>query len=155
MLRINRQTDYAVRVLLALAKHPAGTRLSTAEIRDEMLIPKAISLRIVADLAKGKFIQTFPGREGGITLAHPIEEINLYQVVRHFETNFSVSECIHSNGFCTFERTCPVQRKWSRLQKLIVDELTSITFEDLRQDALALSASPHAPLGTFEIDDKN
>ena len=154
MLRINRQTDYAVRVLLALAKHPAGTRLSTAEIRDEMLIPKAVSIRIVADLAKGEFIQTFPGRDGGVMLARPREEINLFQIVNHFETNFTISECIHSNGFCPLEATCPVQRKWSRLQKLIVDELKSITFEGLRQDALALAATPDAPLGIFEVSDE-
>ena len=73
MLRINRQTDYAVRVLLALAKKPPETRLSTAEIREEMLIPKSVSLRIVADLARGGFIKTFPGRDGGIKLAHPAE----------------------------------------------------------------------------------
>ena len=39
MLRINRQTDYAVRVILALAKRSEGTRLSTGEIQQEMLIP--------------------------------------------------------------------------------------------------------------------
>jgi len=137
MLRINRQTDYAVRVLLALAKHPPGTRLSTAEVREEMLIPKSVSLRVVADLAKGEFIETFPGRDGGIVLSRPIGEINLYQVVRYFEGNFAVSECIHQKGFCPFETTCPVQRKWSRLQDLIVNELKKITFAELRDDALA------------------
>lgn len=136
MLRINRQTDYAVRVLLALAKHPPGTRLSTAEVRKEMLIPKSVSLRIVADLAKGEFIETFPGRDGGIVLSRPIEEINLYQVVRYFEGNFVLSECIHQKGVCPFEKTCPVQRKWSRLQDLIVSELEQITFAELRDDAL-------------------
>ena len=51
MLQINRQTDYAVRVVLALAKHPLGTRLSSKTIQREMLIPKAFMSRIVAQLA--------------------------------------------------------------------------------------------------------
>ena len=138
MLRINRQTDYAVRVLLALAKHPPDTQLSTAEIRDEMLIPKSVSLRIVADLARGGFIHTFPGRDGGIKLAHPAEEINLLQVVEHFESNFAVSDCIHAEGVCSFEESCPVRRKWVRLQQLITKELASITFAELREDAMSL-----------------
>ena len=34
MLKINRQTDYAVRVVLALARREPGARLSSAQIRD-------------------------------------------------------------------------------------------------------------------------
>ncbi len=52
MLKINRQTDYAVRVVLALAKHGEGARLSSADIQQEMLIPKAFMSRIVAQLAR-------------------------------------------------------------------------------------------------------
>ena len=152
MLRINRQTDYAVRVVLALAKHPQGSLLSTAEIRTEMLIPKAVSLRVVADLAKGGFIQTFPGRDGGIKLARPADQINLFEIVNHFETNFIVSECIHSNGFCPFEKSCPVQRKWSRLQTIIMNELESITFEDLCQDALSITTQ-NATSGILKVDE--
>ena len=42
MLKINRQTDYAVRVILALAKQGEGARLSSGEIQREMLIPPAL-----------------------------------------------------------------------------------------------------------------
>jgi DNA-binding IscR family transcriptional regulator len=45
MLKINRQTDYAVRVILALAKRGEGVRLSSAEIQQEMLIPPALMTR--------------------------------------------------------------------------------------------------------------
>ena len=138
MLRINRQTDYAVRVLLALAKKPPETRLSTAEIREEMLIPKSVSLRVVADLARGGFIETFPGRDGGISLARSAEEINLLQVTEYFETNFAISECIHAKGVCPFEDKCPVRRRWARLQAVIMDELRNITFAELREDAFNL-----------------
>jgi len=48
MLQINRQTDYAARVILALAKRPPGTRLASGHIQREMLIPKALMPRIVA-----------------------------------------------------------------------------------------------------------
>ncbi len=58
MPRINRQTDYAVRVILALSKKEVGKRVSTSEIGREMLIPPALLQRIVAELASGKFINT-------------------------------------------------------------------------------------------------
>ena len=62
MIRINRQTDYAIRVILALAKQGEDAMLPTSQIQQEMLIPKALSLRVVAELAKGGFIVTYPGR---------------------------------------------------------------------------------------------
>ena len=39
MLKINRQTDYAVQVVLALAKYGEGARHSSTEIQQEMQIP--------------------------------------------------------------------------------------------------------------------
>ena len=74
MLKINRQTDYAVRVILALSKKPQGTRISTSEIGREMLIPPALLQRIVAELANGGFINTQAGRDGGIF--HQVEKSN-------------------------------------------------------------------------------
>jgi len=76
MIRINRQTDYAIRLILYLAQQEEGSRVSTAEVRKEMQIPPALAQRIAADLARGEFILTFPGRDGGLTLARPANEIN-------------------------------------------------------------------------------
>lgn len=85
MFRVNRQTDYAVRVVLALAKMPQGTRMTTAEIGQQMLIPPSLLQRIVAGLANGGFIKTQPGRDGGLTLAFQPDQITLLQIVEGFE----------------------------------------------------------------------
>ena len=139
MIRINRQTDYAIRVLLALAKQGDEAMLPTSQIQEEMLIPKALSMRIVAELAKGGFIITYPGRDGGLKLARPAAEINLRQVVTHFEKNFTLSECLHDQGNCPFDNSCPVRRRWSRLQTLILQELENTTFEELAQEAASVT----------------
>ncbi len=94
MFRVNRQTDYAARVILALAKKPQGTRISTSEIGREMLIPPALLQRIVAELANGSFIKTQPGREGGITLAKLPRQITLLEIVEQFEGPLVISDCI-------------------------------------------------------------
>jgi Rrf2 family protein len=139
MIRINRQTDYAIRVLLALAKQEGEALISTSQIQQEMLIPKALSLRVVAELAKGGFILTYPGREGGLKLARPAAEINLRQVVTYFESNFTVSECLHGGGTCPFDHSCPVRCRWARLQALILKELESTTFDELAREASSVA----------------
>ena len=139
MLRINRQTDYADRVVLALAKHEEGTRLSTAEIQREMLVPAGLMPRIVADLAKTGMINTYTGRDGGLSLSRPAEQITLRDVVEAFEGPVLLSRCLQvtGDGDCPFIMTCPVRSKWGRVQAAMLREMASINFADLAQEALS------------------
>ena len=127
MLRINRQTDYAVRVILALSKKEEGKRVSTSEVGREMLIPPALLQRIVAELASGGFILTQAGRDGGITLAHSPKQITLLQIVEHFEGELYLSDCILKPGECPFELRCPVHCQWVRLKNMLRDEMSRTT----------------------------
>jgi Rrf2 family protein len=135
MFRVNRQTDYSIRVVLALAKRPQGTRLSSAEIGKEMLIPAAFLSRIVAQLAQAKLVVTFPGREGGIQLARPAEMITLRDLVETMEGPFLLSECMTGEETCPFEGACPVRLRWNGLQEAILNELAKTTFSKLAQEA--------------------
>jgi len=140
MLKINRQTDYAVRVVLALAKRGEGIRLSTAEIQQEMLIPPALMTRIVAQLAREGLVNTYPGRDGGLMLPRPASQITLKDIVEAFEGPILLSECLQAKGEddCPFRTNCPVRSKWGRVQVAMLREMASITFEDLVQEALGI-----------------
>ena len=152
MFRVNRQTDYAVRVVLALSKKPRGTRLPTSEIGREMLIPPSLLQRIVAELASGSFIKTQPGREGGISLAHLPSEITLLQIVEHFEGALVISDCILKEGDCPFENKCPVSCQWKRLNDLLIAEMDRITFEQLVEDGKLIEANlTHSASNPLEL----
>ena len=140
MLKINRQTDYAVRVVLALARHREGTRRSTAEIQQEMLVPKAFMSRIVAQLARAGLVNTFPGRDGGLMLPRPASQITLKDIVEAFEGPILLSQCLQVKGEddCPFQVNCPVRPKWGRVQVAMLREMASITFEDLVQESLGI-----------------
>jgi Rrf2 family protein len=140
MLQINRQTDYAVRVVLALAKRPLGTRLSSGIIQRQMLIPKAFMSRIVAQLASSGLVQTFAGRDGGMELPRPASEITLKDVVEAFEGSILLSECLQSKGEddCPFRGGCPVSNKWGRVQVAMMREMASTTFQDLADEAAGI-----------------
>ena len=140
MLKINRQTDYAVRVVLALARRGEGVRISTAAIQQEMLIPKAFMTRIVAQLSREGLINTFPGRDGGLMLPCPASRITLKDVVEAFERPILLSECMQVKGEddCPFQSNCPVRSKWGRVQVAMLHEMASITFEDLVKETLGV-----------------
>jgi len=136
MLRINRQTDYAVRVLLALATREQNCRLSSNTIREEMLIPQSFMPRIVAQLANAGLVKTFAGRDGGLQLAHPSATITLKDVVEAFEGPLLLSECmqVKNEDDCPFQSNCHVRGKWSRVQVAMVREMASISFEVLANE---------------------
>src|SRR5512138_2105467 len=140
MLRINRQTDYAVRVILALAKVSEGERLSSGAIQRQMLIPPALMPRIVAQLARAGLVNTFPGRDGGLTLPRPAAQITLKDVVEAFEGPILLSECMQAKGEedCPFRSDCPVRSKWGRVQVAMLREMAAITFAELAQEALGI-----------------
>ena len=135
MFRVNRQTDYAIRVLLMLAQQPAGTRLPTSDIGREMLIPTAFLPRIVAQLAQANLLVTFPGREGGLQLPRPAAQITLKDVVELIEGPLLLSECMTGEEACPFEGDCRVRCRWTNLQARILDELSSTTFADLARES--------------------
>jgi Rrf2 family protein len=140
MLKINRQTDYAVRVVLALAKLGQGVRRSSADIQQEMLIPRAFMSRIVAQLARDGLVNTYPGREGGLSLPRPASQITLRDVVEAFEGPILLSACLQVKGEddCPFQSSCPVRSKWGRVQVAMMREMASISFEDLAKESLGV-----------------
>ncbi len=140
MLKINRQTDYAVRVVLALAKRGEGARLSTAAIQQEMQIPPTLMIRIVAELAKAELLRTFPGRDGGVSLGRAASQISLRDVVEAFEGPMLLSECLQAKGEedCPFRANCPVRPKWGRVQVAMLREMAAIDFAELAREAASV-----------------
>lgn len=134
MFRINRQTDYAIRIILCLSKAKAGSRLSSKDIQQNMLIPKTLNPRIVAELARAGFIYTYPGRDGGVELSIPSEEITLWDIVDLFEGPLHISECLLHGQECSFEEGCSVRLRWKALHNVIRQELQKVSFSDLARD---------------------
>ena len=139
MFRVNRRTDYSVRVLLSLAKRPFGTRLATQVIQDEMLVPRPFLQRIIADLSKADLIVTYPGVNGGIQLARPAEAINLRQLWEAIEGPLLISDCLKSRDECPLGRGCPVRSRWARLQAMIAREMEATRLDELANEANALA----------------
>ncbi|MDD5466612.1 MAG: Rrf2 family transcriptional regulator [Anaerolineales bacterium] len=140
MFRVNRRTDYAIRVMLALAKHPSGWRMSTKEIQDSMRVPRAFLQRIIADLSKAELIETFPGPHGGIQLARGAERINLRHIWEAIEGPLLISECLQAPEDCPLSDGCPVNAHWQRMQMLMQDELEGTPLSQLACEAFQLDA---------------
>ena len=138
---INRRTDYAIRVILGLAKYPPGTRLSSQQLSEEMLIPLPMLYSLLKELARARLIRTYPGAGGGVELAHAPEDITLWDVVAAVDRAPQISECVEHPGACPFAGACPVRKRWIRLQRLVRQELENVTFAELAQEAQQVASA--------------
>jgi len=139
MMKINRRTDYAFRVMLSLAKTPEGTRLSTHKIQEMMFIPRAFLLRIIADLSRAGMILTFPGPKGGVQLSRSAGLISLYQVWEAINGSLIISDCVENTNDCPLGEECPVNGHLIKLQEIIRSELNAVTFDILAEEATTLA----------------
>lgn len=100
-MRLTRQTNYAVRILMFCATSPGLSRI--AQIADFYAISEPFLFKILQALTKADLIETVRGRSGGIRLKQPAETIKLGHVVRMIEENFDLVECFEMG-----ETQCPL-----------------------------------------------
>lgn len=84
LMKLSLYSDYAMRVMI----HLAARDEHLVSIRDVAIaydISQNNLMKVVQDLAGAGFIDAVRGRNGGIRLARPADEVNLGAILRHSE----------------------------------------------------------------------
>ncbi len=131
MITINRETDYAARVLLHLALQEPGSRVTAQQIAAQRVIPRALVRRVVSRLSAAGLVITTRGSEGGISLARPAAQISLLDVVEALEGPLALNICTIEPEVCPLIPVCTVHDAWVHARQLLRDTLAQITFDRL------------------------
>lgn len=131
MLVINRETDYAARIVLFLARMPPGTRATAQEVARQCHVPRAIVRRVVTRLGTAGILNTTRGGGGGISLACPPEQISLLDVVEGMEGPPILNTCVRDPEICPLIEQCTVHLAWVQASDMVMDYLRSTTFASL------------------------
>ncbi|WP_118136176.1 Rrf2 family transcriptional regulator [Oceanicella sp. SM1341] len=105
-MQLSRYTDYAVRVLVHVAVQEEGKLSSIAEIAQAYGISRNHLMKIVQDLGQAGFVQTVRGRNGGLRLGRPAEEISIGALIRHTEQGPGLVDC----STCLIAPACSLPR---------------------------------------------
>ncbi len=136
MLVINRETDYAARIVLFLARRPPGTRTTAQEVARQCHVPRAIVRRVVTRLSNAGFLASTRGSGGGISLARPPDQISLLDVVEAMEGPPILNLCVRDPQECPLMEQCTVHIAWVQASALLMDFLRSATFARLAEGSL-------------------
>jgi len=134
-MRFSKTTDYAVRIMVALALAGEGQRLSLQTLSRRERIPRKFLEHVIRSLREADLIRSSPGPKGGYQLAQPPEYISLAQILLAAQGPFLPMDRLDPDKVPPHLRD-PVERL-----RLVIDgirtfarqQLTSITLADLAQ----------------------
>jgi len=130
MALITKETDYAARALLFLAKQK-GQVTPSSEIDKELRLPRPILRKVLQRLQKEGVLISQKGNKGGFTLIKSPKDISLIDLMRIFQGNFSFLNCFVRNKICRNVKTCAIKKHVYRAEQQFVGQLKKITIERL------------------------
>ncbi|MFH1459010.1 MAG: Rrf2 family transcriptional regulator [Candidatus Omnitrophota bacterium] len=130
MKLITKNSDYAIRALRYLACGK-DCFVSSREISEKEKIPLLFLRRILQVLIKKKIIISKEGTAGGIKLNKDAGKISIASVIKIFQGDIQLSECMFRKELCQNRNKCLMRKKILDIEKIVENEFKKITVKDL------------------------
>jgi Rrf2 family protein len=131
-MQITRETDYAIRCVLHLARRPRHVA-PAIEIAAATQVPRVFLAKILQRLAKAGIVVSQRGVQGGFTLARDPAAITLLDAVEAVQGQVALNRCAATTEHCVHEAACPAHPVWVRLSERLARDLARHTFRQLAQ----------------------
>src|SRR5580658_11133734 len=130
-MRLTMQTDYALRMLIQLGVH--NDRLVTvSETAQAYQVSKNHMMKVAHRLCLEGFVKTVRGNGGGLRLAKRPSEINIGEVVRRIENDFSLVGCFEPRcEDCRISSACLLRSALRKALNAFHEVLDEYTLQDL------------------------
>jgi len=130
MKLITRDTDYALRAICCIAKNKSKVTSAT-ELVNELKIPRPFLRKILQLLNKKSILTSCKGQGGGFYLNKPTNKIFLLDLMKIFQGNFKLNECLFKKNICPNIKRCALRVKMNKIERYVVRELETITVASL------------------------
>jgi FeS assembly SUF system regulator len=137
-MRLTHLADYAVVIMTAAARRPAGERLSAAALAAETGVPVPTAQKLMGKLASAGLLVSVRGAGGGFALARAAERISLADMVEAVEGPIAMTQCSGSEeaSECALDAHCRVKPHMSVVSNAVRGALAAVTLEQLARERL-------------------
>ncbi len=133
-MRLTRQTNYAIRILMYCASND-GQLSRIPEIAAAYSVSELFLFKILQPLVENRLVETVRGRNGGVRLGRPAQDITLFDVVRVTEDSFSMAECFENDAAeCPLVDSCNLNAALREALNAFFAVLEKHTVADLTRD---------------------
>ncbi len=131
-MTLNRQTDYALQFLSALARLSPGETLALSTFAKKGRVSFLFMQRIAGKLRAAELVQAGKGRSGGYHLSRPSQKITVLDVARALEGDMAVVPCLKSGDTsCPHQAVCMTRTNFHTINAYIQQYLKTISLYDL------------------------
>lgn len=127
-MQLSRFTDYSLRVLLYLGVNDSK-RSTLHEIADFYPVSVEHLRKVVHELSRCGYINTYQGKNGGMELAKAPASIVVGEVIKHFEGHSSFIACDHLA--CLLSQYCTLRSVLGEGEQALYAKLNEYTLADL------------------------
>lgn len=147
-MRLTRQTNYAIRILMYCAAND-GQLSRIPEIAAAYSVSELFLFKILQPLVQHRLVETVRGRNGGVRLGRPAAEITLFDIVRVTEESFAMAECFEKDATdCPLVDSCSLNEALRKALGAFFEVLEGYSIQDL----IAARPQMRDLLGLGDID---
>lgn len=131
MLRITKEADYGIMLLVYMAGRPRGEIHTAREAAEWSGLPLPMVSKILRSLARGKILSSHRGVSGGYSLNREPAETSVAEVIRALEGPIAMVQCGADPGACDQEPVCPTRINWARISVEVEKALERVPISEM------------------------
>jgi FeS assembly SUF system regulator len=138
MLRISKLTDYAILVMVELARE--GDLTSAHAVAERVGLEVPTSSKVLKLLAGAGLLESYRGPNGGYRVSRSAGEISVAEVIAAIEGPIAMTECSVEEGLCNQEESCELRGNWQRISVAVAQALEDVSLAEM---SAPVKRSPH------------
>jgi FeS assembly SUF system regulator len=130
-MRLTHLADYAVVIMTAAARREPGARLSPSALAEETGLPLPTTQKLMGRLAAAGLLNSARGAAGGFSLARPVDEISLAEVVEAVDGPIAMTVCSEGRSDCALDAHCRVKPHMNIVSNAVRGALGAVSLQSL------------------------
>lgn len=130
-MQLTRAADYAVRVMVALARESGEQRVLLSELARVTEAPESFLSKVLQALAKARLIESQRGHAGGFAISATGRSSNMRQVIEAIDGPIALNVCVGGEDGCERSLHCPAHPVWARAQRAMLRELEAAKIAEM------------------------
>jgi len=138
MLRISKLTDYAILVMVELAR--VGKLSNAHAVAERVGVEVATASKVLKLLSGAGLLDSYRGANGGYRVARQADQISVAEVIAAIEGPIAMTECSVEQGLCSQEDNCELRGNWQRISVAVARALQNVSLAEM---SAPLKTAPH------------
>jgi len=130
-MKLSKKTRYGARILIELALLRDEAPIQVSRIAMNQKIPVKYLEQLLRQLKNAGLVESVRGPKGGHLLTKDPQDISLGKVVRIFETQCDLVECVSCPEKCEMAEQCLVRHVWGDATKALYASLDKVSIASL------------------------